>query len=211
MKVIQCENGHFYDCDKFQSCPHCGKTGSNIGNTPVSAVRETKSFSVYEKKDDQDDNRTVLLTTNMSTGSISHQPVVPERKASYPVNKELINGNSMFKRRYVVGWIVCIRGELLGSAFNIYKGKNTIGSSMENVIVLTGANGIAPVEHISIAFDANKNFFVLPGYGEALVNGIPFVQPKFIRAKDIISIGNGNYMFVPLHSNDFDWDMYLER
>lgn len=31
MNVTKCENGHFYDADKYQECPHCGSKKTNSG------------------------------------------------------------------------------------------------------------------------------------------------------------------------------------
>ena len=42
MKLLRCNNGHFYDGDKFQDCPHCG--GSRIP-TPAPAPMQTPTPS----------------------------------------------------------------------------------------------------------------------------------------------------------------------
>lgn len=33
MNLTRCNNGHFYDMDKFDSCPHCQKAGGSAGAT----------------------------------------------------------------------------------------------------------------------------------------------------------------------------------
>ncbi len=35
MNLKRCDNGHFYDGDKFQSCPHCAAVGG--GNAQLTA------------------------------------------------------------------------------------------------------------------------------------------------------------------------------
>ena len=108
----------------------------------------------------------------------------------------------------VVGWIVCVKGEFFGKSFSIVKGKNTVGSGSGNSIVLEGAKGVEKASHTWIAFDMNMNFFVLPGMSDAFVNGMLVTKPKYIKFKDIITIGEGEYMLVPLCGKDFDWKTY---
>ncbi len=38
MKLTKCEKNHFYDSDKYKSCPHCGKTSSSTACVASSAV-----------------------------------------------------------------------------------------------------------------------------------------------------------------------------
>ena len=35
MNLKRCDNGHFYDGDKFQSCPHCAAVGGAFGNAAI--------------------------------------------------------------------------------------------------------------------------------------------------------------------------------
>lgn len=30
MSITRCENGHFYDGDKYERCPQCGPVGENM-------------------------------------------------------------------------------------------------------------------------------------------------------------------------------------
>ncbi len=40
MKLIRCNNGHFYDQDRFGTCPHCSNVEPATGNTAVENVPE---------------------------------------------------------------------------------------------------------------------------------------------------------------------------
>ena len=54
MRVVKCVNGHFYDEDKYQQCPHCG--GVNVGNAIINGQansndkRETDNGGEKKKK-----------------------------------------------------------------------------------------------------------------------------------------------------------------
>ncbi len=43
MNVIRCKNGHFFDGDAYDTCPHCGETAM-VATPPTAATEEKKSF-----------------------------------------------------------------------------------------------------------------------------------------------------------------------
>ena len=62
MKLTRCDNGHFYDGDKYAQCPHCGKLEPIAASIPVvqspiqHSVKSTKkSVQVVPVYDDDDD------------------------------------------------------------------------------------------------------------------------------------------------------------
>lgn len=51
MNVVKCKNGHFFDGDSFEQCPHCGAMIGAGGNHQPSSERQSKSsFSIFGKK-----------------------------------------------------------------------------------------------------------------------------------------------------------------
>lgn len=50
MKLTKCPNGHYYDADKFNTCPHCAGAGSKAGGTIGNDDDRTENF--YEKGND---------------------------------------------------------------------------------------------------------------------------------------------------------------
>ncbi len=114
------------------------------------------------------------------------------------------------KKKPVVGWLACIKGELKGSSFNVYTGKNTVGNGGENAINLEGDPSVLASGHAMVALDLNLNFFVLPGNGAAFVNGTEVSAPKFVRNRDTITFGDGDYIFISLLDRTFNWKEYLQ-
>ena len=141
------------------------------------------------------------------------QQPIPQRPIPQPVSQVQqphqapVNKQSM--ANFVVGWLVCVKGKMIGHSFTIVSGKNSLGSAPDNKIVISGDESILPFRHTWIAFDMNKNFFVLPGEKEVFVNGFLVNKNKYIKARDIIGIGDGEYMLVPLCDNVFDWKSYV--
>lgn len=77
MNLCRCENGHFYDKEKYPTCPHCkggsasdekrtvswwDKNGSDGATVPVDNIPDKPSISVQQKenpfeKEGSDPNR----------------------------------------------------------------------------------------------------------------------------------------------------------
>lgn len=91
MKLTRCDNGHFYDGDKYAQCPHCGKLEPIAVSIPVvqspiqHSVKSTKKsvqvVPVYDDDDDEtilideDEEQTVLMTSEIENQH-SRNPVV---------------------------------------------------------------------------------------------------------------------------------------
>lgn len=52
MNIVKCTNGHFYDSDKYPSCPHCGapKGTSVTEKTPEVDNEKKKRFGIFNHK-----------------------------------------------------------------------------------------------------------------------------------------------------------------
>lgn len=114
----------------------------------------------------------------------------------------------------VVGWLVCISGKHFGESFNISAGKNSIGRSDDNHIVLFKDLKVSRNKHASITFEPKKkNFYLQPGDSSGLtyLNEDYIDESKKLQSKDIIEIGDSKFMFVPLCDETFTWDDYLPK
>ncbi len=47
MKLKRCENGHFYDQDKFAACPHCAAIEEGIDDE--NQTSDEKTVSLYQE------------------------------------------------------------------------------------------------------------------------------------------------------------------
>ena len=50
MKVLKCINGHFFDADKYELCPHCNATPASEGNISGEGKRSFSFFSPKKKE-----------------------------------------------------------------------------------------------------------------------------------------------------------------
>lgn len=112
----------------------------------------------------------------------------------------------------VVGWLVCVRGKHFGESFQLAAGRNAVGRSLSNKIVIHKDNAVSREKHIWITYDPkNRDFFVQPGEGSGLtyLNGELVMEFKKLKAMDKIEFGEGMYLLVPLCGGDFSWEAYM--
>lgn len=114
----------------------------------------------------------------------------------------------------VVGWLVCIGGKHFGESFNIYAGKNSIGRSAENRIVIELDNSISRNKHALIVYEPKKrNFYLQPGDSSGLtyLNEDYITESKKLSVKDVVELGDSKFLFVPLCGEEFSWEDYMPK
>lgn len=120
--------------------------------------------------------------------------------------------NNALSDEPVVGWLVCIGGPNIGQSFNIYAGRNSLGRSNNNKIVVGKDRSISREKHAWIIFEPkNGEFFALPGESSGLtyVNDQNIMQATKLEKWSVIEVGNTRLIFVPLCDGEFSWEKYL--
>ena len=114
----------------------------------------------------------------------------------------------------VVGWLVCISGCHFGDSFSIYAGKNSVGRSEENRIVVPEDKSISRIKHALIVYEPKKrNFYLQPGDSSGLtyLNDDYITESHKLAALDTIELGDSKFMFVPLCGETFSGDELMHR
>lgn len=113
----------------------------------------------------------------------------------------------------VVGWLVCISGNHIGQSFELGAGKNSIGRSSENSVVLCDDGGVSGNKHALIVYEPKKReFYIQPGDS----SGLTYLNEEFITEitkmtkGDIVELGDTKLMFIPLCCQEFSWEEYLK-
>ena len=112
----------------------------------------------------------------------------------------------------VVGWLVCIEGPCIGQSFNIYAGKNSLGRSHSNKIVINKDRSISREKHAWIIYEPkHRDFFAQPGDSSGLtyVNEEMIIQATKLEKWSSIEVGNSKLLLVPLCDDEFSWETYL--
>lgn len=190
MIMKQCSAGHFYDAERYNSCPYCGTREDKVSTYPnilkaENALDETApagSGTMPTCFDAEEGEATVAL--NMS------KQVLP-----------------------VVGWLVCIEGPERGRSYEIHKENNYLGRSAQMDICIAEDASISRDSPMVVTYDANSRSFYC-GFmgGRAIVrlNGMPLLSTTQLKHGDIIELGKTKLMFVPFSSETFDWDWTQE-
>ncbi len=222
MHLQKCENGHFYDGDKFASCPHCSNTGgdkktvpSNGGGTqgsnfevtvPASGLVGTvaPSGGGYSGTGHPDPG------PGSSQGGFSSKPTEP---ADIFGGRKFEDDDEAVTMRFhaskVVGWLVAVDGPSRGDSFTLKTGKNFIGRKYENDIVLEGDDSVSRHKHAIIIYEPKKRLFIAEqGESSSLfyVNDDVVLSPVELKNRDLIAIGNWKLIFVPFCDEAFGWD-----
>ncbi|MBP5461089.1 MAG: FHA domain-containing protein [Lachnospiraceae bacterium] len=117
----------------------------------------------------------------------------------------------------VCGWIVCVAGMHFGEFFPICAGKNSIGRSPSNRIVLYKDKSVSRERHASIVYEPQKrHFYLQPGNGDN--TGLTYLNEEYIDSSkqlkeyDVIGLNTTcKFVFVPLCGESFSWEEYLSK
>lgn len=214
MNLTKCSNGHYYDADKYPSCPHCNKNADNDEKmTVMMSQKDQETLSLERMRGEtvqmqpqpepvMEKKKTVRLAEAMEQKTAPvYQDDDNDKTVSY-------YGGSMGTEP-VVGWLVCISGEMLGKAFELKNGKNFIGRSRAMDIVLEGDPNVSREKHAIVTYEPHgRVFFAQPGESRELFyvdNKVVLVNVE-MKDRCVLQIGKTELMFVPLCGSDFSWD-----
>lgn len=223
MKLTRCSNGHYYDSDKFSTCPHCGEIGQSNEtisiNDPVqklndetvsiepipgtvsvvTPVEEVKITETVSKSKSQ--RRKVTQTQPQGTGY--------DTLVTPPVdNGGITIASEDFDFPPVVGWLVCVEGNHYGEDFRIKAGKNFIGRMSSNDVILSRDQSVSRERHAIVIYEPNERIFLLQSgdsHGLLYCNGKVVLQIEKLEPYDELKLGNSKLLFVPLCNERFDW------
>ncbi len=68
MNVTKCINGHFFDSDKYQNCPHCGAVANTSESKKISSENKKSHTPFWGRKKYESDNRNVVEMPDKTIG-----------------------------------------------------------------------------------------------------------------------------------------------
>lgn len=191
MNLTRCSSGHFYDSDKYGSCPHCASSQGFASGDMTAALKP-------------DDMETVaLVPEDIKTATKSLiQPEEDPKTVSYASQK--------IGTEPVVGWLVIAKGADMGMDFRLKTGRNFIGRSSSMDIVLKNDKTVSREKHGIVVYDPKScTYIVQPGTSKELcyLNDEVVLSPQVLKPNDIITVGETDLIFIPLCSKDgFNWN-----
>ena len=178
----QCDNGHFYDEARFESCPYC-KDNAGIGKT-MAAADIGKTVAAFPG------NPAAAAATAFDSGKTV--AVMKKKIGIDPAD----------------GFLICIEGPHRGTDFRLVSGRNFIGRAAAMDVSLPDDDTVSRESHALVTYDAKHNAFSLsPGQGRGITycndEQVEMVHP--LKAYDIIEVGKSRLLFLPLCSQQFQW------
>lgn len=174
----QCDNGHFYDEIRFDSCPYC-QDSQGVGKTVAQGSG----------------NQTVAQA--MGGGHL-----LTDRSKTVGIIRTKLGIDP------VVGFLVCTLGPHRGADFRLVSGRNFIGRAASMDVALTDDETVSRERHALLTYDSKHNrFFLSPGQGRGItyLNNEPVETAQPIMAHDVIEVGNSQLIFLPLCGEKFQW------
>lgn len=253
VRKVRCENGHWYDAEKYQECPHCAKEGK-IPETADAAkperedeviilspkkkrgwfwkkrknrrsdgdfLEKTEAFSDITEKDSNPEDlfHGESFTEEDEEDDIrgSEQSPSEEEQSSPHADAESDSQKTLAyygaaDTEPVVGWLVCIKGIYFGQEFRIKAGRNFVGRSVSMDICIMDDASVSREKHAILTFDPRSAAFgIQPGESGNLIylNNQAVYERQELHKGDVLEIGRGSYLFVPLCGEEFSWDEYL--
>ena len=198
MNLQKCENGHFYDADKFQTCPHCQQIGDDQKTIGMGTV--------------DDRIKSVTPPASVQSPGYSGGTTPSDDQKTIGIFSHAISGNK--GTQPVVGWLVGVQGDCLGQSFQLREGKNFIGRADNMDVVIRGDLAVARNRHACVIFEPRAGvFYAQPGESHELfyLNDNVVLNSEILKSHDMITLGETSLIFIPLCGPDFSWDKYRNK
>lgn len=157
-------------------------------------------------------------TTRVVRGKTPASDLAPSTAAS--PKTQVVRGKpkvarASFEQDPVVGWLVVVGGQGLGSFRPIYEGNNAIGRGSDQRIPIDfGDNTISSTEQAYIRYDSmDRSFLFVPNLAKTNVVAINNKKPTGavkLEQMDVITMGRTQLAFVPFCGEEFDWSELSE-
>ncbi len=196
MAVVRCPEGHFFDDQKFDSCPHC------MGGIPKppspGAVRALADQQTVAKASSDDVARRALAQRQLN--SFAQGGAKRDEKTI---------GLFQSQKGYdpVVAWLVCVEGREKGRDYRLHAGRNFVGRAYNMDVSLPDDEQVHRDNHCSIVYEPRNSVFMLvAGEGSVpLLNGDQVREAAGLSEDDIIEIGGSRFQFVPFCKERRTW------
>lgn len=113
-----------------------------------------------------------------------------------------------------VGWLVGLSGASKGKIFPCKTGRNCIGRDAQMDISLPDELSVDQITHSQIIYEPKKRqFFLQAGSGNGLsyLNDELIFTHKELHAYDRVTLGDAEFIFLPLCGEFFDWNMNMRE
>lgn len=207
MNLVRCVKGHFYDKDRYPSCPHCGTAETHNDNLTVSLTQGDLSDELTQKLDQTNGGISSLQDAVEGASNAIAADIDEDSKTVGYYAKSI-------GTEPVVGWLVCTEGNHFGEDFKLKTGRNFIGRGANMDVAITGDNTVSRERHAIVVYDPKTHaFLVQPGDSKELcyLNDEVVLSAKKIELHDILALGATKLIFIPCCSEKFNWELFKKE
>ena len=231
MDLKRCENNHYYDASRYDSCPHCKQgAGQEVtvafdqGIPGQAAGANQEPYTVPQDHPGAGPSYgfgsggvpiapTVRDSSISGGGSLQESLTQTQGAAGYEEDSKTVGIYTLGKEP-VVGWLVCIEGNYLGESFQLKTGRNFIGRARTMDVVLATDNSVSRERHAIILYEPKRREFIAQA-GESrelfYLNDDVVLNAQRMQAYDVLTVGKTKLMFFPCCGERFGWDDYIKE
>ncbi|MCM1214651.1 MAG: FHA domain-containing protein [Lachnospiraceae bacterium] len=199
-KIISCPKGHYYDANRYESCPYCTTGGFSPTVDPFAGAGDGVGQTEYDG-----------AGSGNAYGNFTptEAPEVKNRAAESMSKTQFVDTSTPTGLPTpVVGWLVAVEGPSRGSDYRIHTGYNYIGREVGDIRI-PGDNTISAEKDTNVTYvPQTKKFYIAHEQGKnvLLVNDLPVIGGSMeLHDHDLIMIGTTKLMFVGFCGDKFSW------
>lgn len=193
MGIIKCEQGHYYDQQKYEKCPYCKKE-----------KKKEKREAISNRAERYEEGLTVMKP--LESVQRPAPKIVPQGFREFDAEKTVGLYSSQKGTKKIVGWLVCSVGKEAGRDYRLYHGFNYIGRDFSMDICFSDDLHISREKHGAIIYDDKKNqFYAMAINGSVTINGQSAANTQIINDGDVILLGESEYIFIPFCKGERIW------
>lgn len=204
MNLLKCSNGHYYDGDAYSSCPHCKSQGTDENQTVALDMSLAGGGEVTVAMPSMDEGPTLSGALNtVRDGFDTVLPSDDQKTVSFYMENPVLA-----EMDPVVGWMVCVKGELYGQDYRLKSGRNFVGRGEDMDVCLRGEKTVSRDRHAILIYEPKQNLFLVqPGESKELIylNGSVVLTPVIMKKNDILQVGDISLMLIPCCDEAYRW------
>ncbi|MGM9619739.1 MAG: hypothetical protein ACI3W8_07905 [Oscillospiraceae bacterium] len=201
-KIISCPQGHYYDANRYASCPYCGSGSFSPtvdpfagGAASCGATAELDGAAAPGGYG----NFNSTIAPNPGSGASERMGKTQFVDSSTPAGAPAP----------VVGWLVAVEGPCRGTDYRIHTGYNYIGREAGDICI-RGDSTISAEKDANVTYvPQTRQFYIAHELGKnvLLVNNMPVIGGSTqLHNYDRITIGTTQLVFVSLCGEQFSWN-----
>ncbi len=220
-KIISCSQGHYYDANRYSSCPYCSSNSFSPTVDPFAGSAADNGGGAMPGND-AGGSFSPTIAPNGGAGTPGggmgdaygrFDPTITPTSGGGAAERmgktQFVDTSTpMGAPAPVVGWLVAVEGPCRGTDYRIHTGYNYIGREAGDICI-RGDSTISAEKDANVTYvPQTRQFYIAHELGKnvLLVNNLPVIGGGMqLHNYDRITIGTTQLVFVSLCGEQFSW------